>query len=441
MIDNDDFDLKKIREETPALYALIKARIFLLIERPFFGQIVANLNFVEANSWCETAATNGRDFFYNSKFVLSLTPEGLIFLVGHEALHCVLLHMTRRGTRDPAIFNMAADYLINYMLVENRVGNIKGLNALYDANFTDDMTTEEIYNLLIENCVKIVMTLDEHIDIYQNEVHKRRDGKPVTVRVSDEDNGPPVLVESDRNEIKGELRDTLIRATHSLDSSQIPGAFNRIIGELVEPHLDWRSMLDTHIRSSVRNNTTFQKISRRTWGMKHTNRVRRNNAIATGKTFVAPPSFIFPARDRLDTIEVDIAIDASGSLTGEMLTTFVSEVKGIMEMFPDFVVRLWSFDTQVHESSYIEFRSSNIDEMTDWKNKKLKGGGGTMFESNWTFMRKRNLVPKRFIMFTDGLPNQTWGDPDYCDTLFVIYGDKQKTNRIVAPFGLTAYFD
>jgi predicted metal-dependent peptidase len=66
----------------------------------------------------------------------------------------------------------------------------------------------------------------------------------------------------------------------------------------------------------------------------------------------------------------------------------------------------------------------------------VKGGGGTDFDANWEFMKENDIQPKKFIMFTDGYPCGSWGDEDYCDTLFVIHG----TESIVSPFGQTAYY-
>jgi predicted metal-dependent peptidase len=134
----------------------------------------------------------------------------------------------------------------------------------------------------------------------------------------------------------------------------------------------------------------------------------------------------------MDTIDIAIAIDASGSLSGPMLKDFMSEVKGIMETFRDFKIKLWSFDTQVY--NYKEFSMENLDEIMDWS---PGGGGGTLFECNWEFMKREDIEPSRFVMFTDGYPNSTWGDPDYCDTLFIIHGAPQ----ITAPFGLTAHYE
>ena len=42
-------------------------------------------------------------------------------------------------------------------------------------------------------------------------------------------------------------------------------------------------------------------------------------------------------------------------------------------------------------------------------------------------------------MFTDGYPWDSWGDADYCDTIFVIHSNSDK--NLQAPFGATAHYD
>jgi predicted metal-dependent peptidase len=71
------------------------------------------------------------------------------------------------------------------------------------------------------------------------------------------------------------------------------------------------------------------------------------------------------------------------------------------------------------------------------ENYELKGGGGTDFDANWTYMKEHNITPKKFIMFTDGYPYGSWGDENYCDTLFIIHGNQ----TIVPPFGQYAYYE
>ena len=80
-----------------------------------------------------------------------------------------------------------------------------------------------------------------------------------------------------------------------------------------------------------------------------------------------------------------------------------------------------------------EFTNDNADDITSYV---PVGGGGPLFECNWDFMKNEEIEPKRFIMFTDGYPCGSWGDADYCETLFIIHG----TESIIAPFGQTAYY-
>jgi predicted metal-dependent peptidase len=103
-----------------------------------------------------------------------------------------------------------------------------------------------------------------------------------------------------------------------------------------------------------------------------------------------------------------------------------------MQSYNSFKLHLWSFDTEVYGAK--TFTAENIDEIMEWE---VQGGGGTIFEANWQYMLDNDIVPKKFVMFTDGYPGDGWGDENYCDTLFVIHG----SITITAPFGLTAYYD
>ena len=52
-------------------------------------------------------------------------------------------------------------------------------------------------------------------------------------------------------------------------------------------------------------------------------------------------------------------------------------------------------------------------------------------------MKEEGIVPKKFIMFTDGYPWGEWGDENYCDTLFVVKGNE----RAESPFGQTVIYE
>ncbi|QGV77700.1 DUF2201 family putative metallopeptidase [Streptomyces ficellus] len=69
------------------------------------------------------------------------------FVLAHEMLHAALRHGDRRGARDPYLFNVAADYVVNGWLVEMGVGTMpEGL--LYDPELKD-LSAEEVYDRIV----------------------------------------------------------------------------------------------------------------------------------------------------------------------------------------------------------------------------------------------------------------------------------------------------
>jgi len=140
---------------------------------------------------------------------------------------------------------------------------------------------------------------------------------------------------------------------------------------------------------------------------------------------------ILPGMKNDETIDVSIAIDMSGSIGMEDATIFLSEVKGIMDQYQDFKINIWCFDTEIY--AHEEITHDNSEALLEYE---PKGGGGTDFMANWEFMKEQDIVPKKFIMFTDGYPCGEWGDEDYCDTLFIVKG-----SNTVSPFGQTVLYD
>lgn len=415
----------------PIVAEIVKARIKLLFEKPFFGNLAARLILVDASSWCKTAATDGRHLYYNREFIKSLDIKKgeLLFLVAHEVLHCVYDHFGRRGGRDPKLWNMANDYIINWTLIEEKCGGMPP-QGLYDKRFTDALSSEEVYDLLKKDSVTIKMPLDEHLELGKDDEKEgggqsgssegQGGGKSVEVTVMGKD-GPPKLSEEDLARIRAEIKSAMIQAAQAVGAGKVPAGIRRMIEDLVNPKLDWRSLLDAHVRSSVKDDYTFQRLSRRTMAL---------NAAEGGFGGLRVP--LLPAQDVMNTVNVVVAIDTSGSMTEEMLRDFLSETYGIMVTFRDFKLHLFTFDTEIYEPK--TFTPENIDEIKEYP---MKGGGGTMFECCWEYMKREGIEPERFVMFTDGYPNSTWGDPNYCDTLFVVHGD----NSRVAPFGITAYYE
>ena len=386
---------------------LITARIALLLKAPFFGNLATRLKLVNADEWLSTAATDGRNFYYNSEFVNKLPQKQVEFLVGHEVLHVVYDHMGRRQDRDAQLYNIAADYCVNADLIDSRIGEkITVVPVLFDKKYAG-MSSEEVYDLLYENAEKIDINdllkqmLDEHLDDGEDDGDGDKEGKG---------GRPGKMTAEEKKALRDEIREAVLQAAEAAGAGNLPAGVKRMINTLTNPQLNWRELIRQQVQSLVRADFTWARMNRKGQHL---------DAILPGNNFA-------------ETIDVSVSIDASGSMSNEMLRDILSEVKGIMEAFDDFKLDVWTFDTDVY--GYEKYTPDNIDDIDSYE---LQGGGGTDFECNWEFMRENEIAPKLFIMFTDGYPNSGWGDENYVDTLFVIHG----TTSIEAPFGITAYYD
>ena len=118
-------DLSELEKEEEKVQAerLMMGRVRLLLNKPFFGNLATRLVPVPTYK-VPTAGTDGRRFFYNPAFLKHLTDNEVLFLCGHEVLHCVFDHFGRREGRNPALYNMAGDYVINIILADEQVGDV-----------------------------------------------------------------------------------------------------------------------------------------------------------------------------------------------------------------------------------------------------------------------------------------------------------------------------
>ena len=388
---------------------LIKARLKLLFKHPFFGQMALRMKLVDVTDegWCNTAATDYRNFYYNSKFIEKIDDDEAVFLVGHELGHCIFEHFLRRDKREKDIWNMAGDYVINLMLKREHIGRvITTVPILIDDKYKDK-TAEEVYDDLIKNNSPKKQTLDVHLEFSDGEDDK--DGKNDGDKDGKSGKGKiPTLKESDKKALSDEIRQAVLQA--AVSAGNIPGEIKRLVSQLTESKMNWREHLRATIESTLKTDFSWMRPNRKGWHI---------GAILPGMT---------PGED----IEVSVGIDTSGSISTKMLQDFLGEVKGIMDQYESYTIRVWQFDTRVYG-----YETFTHDDGKDIASYNIKGGGGTDFMANWEFMKLNGIEPKQFVMFTDMCPYGSWGDQHYCDTLFVAHG----TKTIKAPFGTTVYYD
>jgi len=397
---------REIREK------LITARVGLLLRASFFGNLATRLKLVNADDWCPTAATDGRNFYYNSRFVDMLKPKEVEFLFGHEVLHCVYDHFGRRGDRDPQLFNIANDYCVNADLKKHRVGEfITSVPCLYDPKY-QDMSSEEIYDILYENAEKIDIgslidkMLDEHLDGEGNSEGGDKDGDG-----KEKGQGRPKYSAEEKQKIRDEIKEAVLAAAAASDGAgNLPAGVKRIIQDMTAPKMNWRELIRMQLESTIKSDYTWLRSSRRGWHM----------------------DAVMPGMKLEPMIDIAISIDASGSMGEKILKDVLGEVAGIMEQFPNYRIHVVSFDTEVYNPQ--QFDSENLDDITEYE---VMGGGGTDFDCVFNYFKENEIEPKRHIMFTDGYPCGSWGDENYCDTVFIMHG----TTTIVPPFGQFAYYE
>jgi predicted metal-dependent peptidase len=389
---------------------LITARIGLLLKHSFFGNLATRLTLTNADEWLTTAATDGRRFYYNSRFVMMLKPKEVEFLVGHEVLHVVYDHLGRRIDRDPEMWNIANDYAVNADLKKHKVGEfITTVPCLYEKKY-ENWASEDIYEDLMKNVQYISIDdlldqmLDDHLDGDGDESedgdgNENRKGK-----------GRPKLSDAEKEEIRQEMKQAILNAAQQSEAGSMPAGVERLIKQMTDPVMPWRELIQTNLTSAIKSDYTWMRPSRRSWHM----------------------DAIMPGMNPGEEIDVDIYIDMSGSISNKQGMQFLSEVAGMMDAFDGYNLRVTCFDTKCYNTQ--EFSSENMENIEEYE---LHGGGGTDFDCIFDDLKEAGRVPNRLIVFTDGYPFGSWGDADYCDTTWIIHGDPNPN----PPFGTYAIYD
>jgi predicted metal-dependent peptidase len=333
-------------------------------------------------------------------------------------------HLGRREDRHPMLYNIAADYKVNNLLVRDRIGTKPSIvDCFQDFKYEAD-TSEDIYDKLFEDAKEAGKELqelleqldqegemlDEHLDDgdgngEEGEEEKDTNGNSVSKK-------RPKYSKEELKKIRDEIKEGMMTAAQAAGAGNTPSEVQRMIKELTEPKMNWREILQQQIQSVIKNDFTFTRPNRKSW---HT-------------------GAILPGQDFDETIDIAVALDMSGSIGNAQAQDFLGEIKGIMDQYADYNIKVWCFDTKVYNEQ--DFSADGGEDLLDYE---IFGGGGTDFMANWTYMKEKDYVPQKLIMFTDGYAWDSWGDADYCDTVFLIHSHHDK--NIQAPFGTTVRYE
>lgn len=367
---------------------IIKARIRLLSEYPFFGRLCMLLD-VKEMAGCPSMGTDGFNLYYNNDFVNSLSEYGLVTILAHEVLHLALGHIWRKDKRDQFRWNIATDYAVNLILEKNGFERVDGV--LLDHKY-EGMNAEKIYDEL-ENVKTITF-------YSANEAYQQREntGKPtpncptrrhkywgtkekekLKNKVKGQREG---LSDKDKSLLQKKWDAAISEAIRSSkDRGTLPAGLERLIG-IVEARENWKEILASYLSYSF-SDFDFMRQDRRMLGS---------------------PFYLPDLRDETSLEDLVVAFDTSGSIGPDELNQFLSEVKEISKAFPK--VKGWMIECDAEVGRVMEIEKVNkIDNFT--------GGGGTSHVPVFHEIKKRGLNPRVLICFTDMYTDFPDEKPDF----------------------------
>lgn len=356
---------------------LSAARARLILERPFLGALVLRLETHEADaSACPTTATDMRRLYFNREYIEALGSRQLEFVLAHEALHCALLHLLRRGARDKHRWDLACDLAINPLLVNE--GLVPPSNAVTFFEYSG-MTAEEIYPLLDENSEESAM--DGHIE---------GNPEPKSPSQAAQDDGPAGSASNPTNAELGEQwqQHLASAAQRARMAGKLSGEMMRVVHAFLEPRLSWRSLLERVMRQAGRDDYSYMRPSR-----------RDTDAILPG------------IKGAL--VSVACVVDVSGSISDRELQEFASEVDALKAQVNARVVLIACDSAVVQVPATFEPWDQLVLPMT------LPKDGGTDFRPPFKWLEENAVVPDAVVYFTDGQGVFPEVEPDFAVTWLV----------------------
>ena len=373
---------------------LAAARTRLILDKPFLGALTLRLPMIEADPhWCQTTATDARAFYYNRAYIDALSQRETEFVLAHEALHCALLHFARRQHRIKRRWDLACDFAINPLLVQDGLKAPPG--ALYMEQFAD-MTAEEIYPLIDENNDDAPM--DQHMyddereqskgendpDNKKNARQPQQQGKGQTPQTETDDTAPggrtaragtpPPLTPNEREALSVQWQQRLAGAAQqAMQAGKLGGAMARLVDHLLQPQLPWRMLLARYLTAMAHDDYSYMRPSKR------------------------EGAAILPSL-RSSQVELTVAIDTSGSIGNDELAGFLAEVNAIKGQLRARVT-LQACDATLAPHGPWVYEA--WEELTPPS--ALAGGGGTDFTPIFAWAAQQDRAPDLLLYFTDGL--------------------------------------
>ena len=370
------YDITALKRKVIALY-------------PFFGSIAADVEYQETED-IKSIKSDGRNIFYNPKYMSCLSAADQIFVLAHELCHIAFEHTARGKGKDPMIWETATDAVINQMLKRDGLDIIAGGIDYPEAI---DYDAEQYYEILLKEKLDIELLFGK-LEGQENPAGGGGNGEQPPESddseddSEDEDNNDesdqvllPAEDDSDNEDYEDDEH-ALVEEKESKAGNAV-NRDTRIVEEIgnCQPVIDWRLILLDTINYGV------------DWS--YTNAVLENGIVR-------------PVLEEMPVPETEIVLDTSWSVDEELLRNFLRECKNILTFSK---LKAGCFDT-------VFYGFHDIRTVQDIENMPFQGGGGTDFNVAAEAFTLR--VDNR-IIFTDGQAPM----PDkFLKAIWVVYGDE-----------------
>jgi predicted metal-dependent peptidase len=259
-----------------------------MLENPYFGSIVSTLD-ICSNNQIETYKGNGERLYYNEDYIEECDSDDVEFILASSAMHRVLQHQNRAIERHSKVWQLASDFVVNSMMMQN------GFELPIKANYQDrfrEMYVEEVYAIL----------MDEMEDEYAKENEEQ--------------------ITQDDESLDQEFLEQLFKKFE--ESNMLPKDIEYILTQHKSHTINWRDELYRYIATYDKSQFSFFPPN-----MKYLYR-----------------GIYIPSLNS-DLLSIVVAIDTSGSIDDGLLATFLAEVEAIMENYPHYQIDLIQADSKV----------------------------------------------------------------------------------------------
>lgn len=389
---------------------LDKGRLSLMRTRntAFYAHILLQMQEVIDDPHVKTAAVDGKRIYFNSGFLESLNNDvnKLQFLIMHEILHIVFQHMlpVRRSGRDPKLWNMAGDYVINLELYEAGFKFIDG--GLLDQRFAG-MSTEEVYEILESEGAK---GKPDHSDLIESGSGNEDNDDGSGSGQGEQDEESKGTKAGRASVTEQEIKDLVTGAytAHVMakgDPGSIPGSVRRMVDNWLNPTLPWQSILARWMNEVSNDDFSWRKLNKR---------------------FLSHDIYL-PGMVGDGLSRIDFAIDVSGSISDSEFRLFTSEVAGVLTQLTPKEIGVMQFDS---------YNLSNdvVHTLEDLRMIEYKGGGGTDLKD--TLRVFKQSPAEALIIFTDGYLS-TELEPPTRPVIWCVYDNPS----FIPPFGQITHFN